>query len=529
MAVVQISRIQHRSGVNESLPQLARGEIGLSVDTRQVYIGNGGSDAPQIENLEILTSRSDVLGIADTYTYKDDQIGFTAQTGASANTPITRTLQQKLDDFANVRDYGAVGDGTTDDTTAINRALNDLFCKETAKRTRRALYFPGGEYLVTDTINVPTYAKLIGEGPDSTIIKSTDTGFGPVILTADSKQQTFASIASNAAVAPQDIVIHGISWEATTDISVFIVDQTTGLFVENCNFKGNTSSIPNTIGTAVPAIKLTSSNSGTYVTSQIIFRNCTVSNKQILVNLDHDMRNIVFDSCKFHTAYKGVKVGETITGLAPSVNGPNSVKVLNSWFYNIYKEGIHVYGGLHFSSAFNTFTTVAEDGLGTGNASTHVINFASNNCQSFGDTFTRPDADETSTTKRINSDTVGNKTFALDQSDGMKVGRYVRGYGVTAVLNNNTTASTGITFADNTDESVVEIDYAILRNSKYRQGRMRITHDSSAQVLDDDYNENNGSTGVTFAIANAANVSTINYTTDNQTGGTLYYSVRFIR
>ena len=33
MAVVQISRIQHRSGVSENLPQLARGNIGWAVQT----------------------------------------------------------------------------------------------------------------------------------------------------------------------------------------------------------------------------------------------------------------------------------------------------------------------------------------------------------------------------------------------------------------------------------------------------------------------------------------------------------------
>ena len=170
MAVVQISRIQHRSGVYENLPQLARGEIGLAVDTRQVYIGNGGSDAPTTENLEILTSRSDILSLSDTYTYSDVQIGFSAQTGASALTPITRSLQNKLDDFASVRDFGAVGDGSTDDTAAINRALYELYSRETEKRIRRALYFPGGDYLVSNEIKIPTYAKLVGEGPDSTFI-----------------------------------------------------------------------------------------------------------------------------------------------------------------------------------------------------------------------------------------------------------------------------------------------------------------------------------------------------------------------
>ena len=41
MATVQISRIQHRQGLSENLPQLAGGEFGWSIDTRQLFIGNG--------------------------------------------------------------------------------------------------------------------------------------------------------------------------------------------------------------------------------------------------------------------------------------------------------------------------------------------------------------------------------------------------------------------------------------------------------------------------------------------------------
>jgi len=43
MAVIQISKIQVRRGYNEQLPQLDSGELGWSIDTRQLYIGNGTS------------------------------------------------------------------------------------------------------------------------------------------------------------------------------------------------------------------------------------------------------------------------------------------------------------------------------------------------------------------------------------------------------------------------------------------------------------------------------------------------------
>jgi Major tropism determinant N-terminal domain len=40
MAIVQISKIQHRTGANIDLPQLDIGEVGFATDTKQLFIGN---------------------------------------------------------------------------------------------------------------------------------------------------------------------------------------------------------------------------------------------------------------------------------------------------------------------------------------------------------------------------------------------------------------------------------------------------------------------------------------------------------
>ena len=62
MAVVQISRIQHRRGkANVSgVPQLASGELGWAIDQQKLYIGNGSvsEGAPATGNSEILTTKS---------------------------------------------------------------------------------------------------------------------------------------------------------------------------------------------------------------------------------------------------------------------------------------------------------------------------------------------------------------------------------------------------------------------------------------------------------------------------------------
>lgn len=60
MAVIQISRIQHRRGLEADLPNLSSAEFGWSVDTRKLYIGNGTiqEGAPSVGRTEILTEYS---------------------------------------------------------------------------------------------------------------------------------------------------------------------------------------------------------------------------------------------------------------------------------------------------------------------------------------------------------------------------------------------------------------------------------------------------------------------------------------
>jgi hypothetical protein len=173
VAIVQISRITNRKGLAVDLPQpLAGAELGWVVDERRLFIGNGTLEegAPVVGNTEVLTEFSDILSFADQYTYQGTAAGYTVQTGPTPGSPITQSLQDRLDSFVIVTDFGATGDGVTDDTAAINRALYQLYCVQNNTQTRRGLFFPAGTYIVTDTIKVPSFAKLYGEGLEGSII-----------------------------------------------------------------------------------------------------------------------------------------------------------------------------------------------------------------------------------------------------------------------------------------------------------------------------------------------------------------------
>ena len=86
----------------------------------------------------------------------------------------------------NVKEYGAKGDGITDDTSAIQKAVSDNL-GNTGSRTA-VIYFPAGTYMVSNTI-VPKknsnakggwlpYLTLQGQNRDKTIIKLKDNAPG---------------------------------------------------------------------------------------------------------------------------------------------------------------------------------------------------------------------------------------------------------------------------------------------------------------------------------------------------------------
>ena len=55
MAITQVSKITHRKGLQENLPQLDGAELGWAIDGRRLYIGNGDltEGASIIGNTEI--------------------------------------------------------------------------------------------------------------------------------------------------------------------------------------------------------------------------------------------------------------------------------------------------------------------------------------------------------------------------------------------------------------------------------------------------------------------------------------------
>jgi hypothetical protein len=69
-------------------------------------------------------------------------------------------------DVFNVLDYGAVGDGTTDSTTAIQAAIDAANAASAG-----TVFFPAGTYKLTDTVNLKANVVLKGAGRRVTYLK----------------------------------------------------------------------------------------------------------------------------------------------------------------------------------------------------------------------------------------------------------------------------------------------------------------------------------------------------------------------
>jgi len=84
---------------------------------------------------------------------------------AAGTGAVTTTVQARLRQTVSVKDFGAVGDGVTNDTAAM----------AAAHATGSIVYYPAGTYLFTKLSTAITSGGILGDGPTETVLYSTDT------------------------------------------------------------------------------------------------------------------------------------------------------------------------------------------------------------------------------------------------------------------------------------------------------------------------------------------------------------------
>jgi hypothetical protein len=588
VAIVQISRITQRKGLASDLPQpLAGAELGWAVDERKLFIGNGTLEdgAPVIGNTEVLTEFSDILGFATSYIYRGEAAGYTAQTGATLGTPVAQSIQSRLDSYAVITDFGPVGDGITDVTSDINRALYQIYCREVNPAIRRSLFFPAGVYIITDTLDIPPYAKLYGEGAESTIIYfnvqnwtsaisyaasvlvyNVSTGFyyrsnfivpvgknigdnNPdgdpywtqetlpdyIFRTADSLQQIDANIETNGALPPGNVEISGMKFVTNRTNSAGLIQNASMCLFDAVSFEGSLGEVDlTTAGAGAKAIDWASTSSS--ISSNVTFNNCKFSKFTYATNTDQQIKGVTFSNSEFTTLYQGILLG----GVTPVDGGATGVRVVQNTFDNVYKEGIVIENVSLNCSAYNTFYDVGNHFQGSGTPETAIISLDGDNNVSVGDMFERTTANSGDLHPRIALNNRNNMAMSMNArgltfyqagtavdtfSNTLDLGTYQRTAGIEDTLVNNTTND--LVVVSQTGLAPIysfRIDYTVIRGTAHRTGTI-VASSGVGFSYTDDFTENS-TTGVTLTLVDNTGDVTVSYTTTSTgTNGSIKYSI----
>jgi sugar lactone lactonase YvrE len=292
-------------------------------------------------------------------------------------------------EWTNVHDLGVKGDGATDDTVAIRRAID----------SRRVLYFPSGHYVVSDTIVLRPDTILIGLHPTSTqfdLLDSTpgyqDAGAPKAVLFSP---EGGSNIVSGIGVFAGGINPRAVAlwWKAGADSLVddvrFLGGHGSGTNPYNNNHTAD-SDLRKRWDAQYPSLWVSDGGGGTFADiwtpntfaqAGFVVSNTKTPGHVYELSTEHHVRNeIKFDHAEnwdVNAPQTEEEAGESPESLSLEFDWSKNITVANYHGYRVtrsrapYAAAVRLYnsGGLHFRNlhvnAESGYGVVDKNGRGT--------------------------------------------------------------------------------------------------------------------------------------------------------------------
>jgi len=266
-----------------------------------------------------------------------------------------------LSDPFDVRAYGAIGDGSTDDTAAIQAAIDA--CEAAGGGE---VFLPGGEYLLSGTVYLGDGVAFVGTGPGVTIISvDASASFGEGIIS--SENGTLGNHLGNTDISIESLSVAGNQEQPSSG-------SARGIWLKNVI--GATIRDVHITDTYDEGIRIYGIGSGDTMSSDILIQNCTVSKDSLWAgwNLDALISLTSYTQNATNSTDEIVRVFDVAVRDCFLSGGTQGVQVYNSGRVTI--EGNHMescdHRGVNIGPTSESVNVIGNNILNSGGAGIHA-------------------------------------------------------------------------------------------------------------------------------------------------------------